>query len=364
MPIPHPNPHIAKIIPYQIGKPIEELARETGQTDIVKLCSNENPLGASPLASHAAQLSLTHHSLYPDGGCYELKAALSAFYRVPASYFMIGNGSENLLEIIVKTFLAAHEEAILDQYTFATIPLVLKAMHIPIREIPAVNWGLDVEGAVSALSSRTKAVFVVNPNNPTGTYTSKPQFEKLLKAVPRSVLVVVDEAYAEYFHEPDYPNALDYLADHPNLIIVRTFSKAYGLAGLRVGYTIAHEKITDMLNRARLPFNVNSVGMKAATAALSDQDHISTSSKLNQQGLRHLTQAMSELKLDFIPSVANFLTVNVKDGSRVYQHLLNEGVIVRPLTGYGMPAHIRVSIGDCAQIQRFIDAIKHIIKEI
>src|SRR3990167_4658005 len=262
------NPAIAKLIPYQIGKPIDELMRETGLTDIIKLASNENPLGASPQAIKAALAAIKDNALYPDGSCYELKQALSEFYHLAPDYFTIGNGSENLLEIIVKGFLLPTDVAIISQYTFATIPLILKALDAELIVIPALDWAVDIDGMIAAISPKTKMIFLVNPNNPTGTYIKKSEFERLLKAIPASVIIVVDEAYNEYIKCEDYPDALNYLTQIPNMIITRTFSKAYGLAALRVGYAIAQPDVSDILNRARLPFNVNGVGMKAAVAAL------------------------------------------------------------------------------------------------
>lgn len=355
------NPAIANLIPYQPGKPIEELARETGLTDIIKLASNENPLGASQKVQDAIKQALNQIHFYPDGGCYELKNVLSRFYNLPLNYFTIGNGSENILELIVKAYLLPGEEAIISQYAFATIPLLLKSFGAKIITVPVKNWEVDCDALLAAITSTTKIVFIVNPNNPTGTYIARNNLERILKNISSETLIVMDEAYNEYIDAPDYTDALPYLAQYPNLIITRTFSKVYGLAGLRMGYAVSHAAVADILNRARLPFNINLIGATAAIAALQDQAHVQQSKKLNTAGMQQLITGLRKLNLEFIPSVANFITVNVNDAEKIYQKLLAKGVIVRPLISYGMPAFVRISIGTQVQNARLLTALSEVL---
>lgn len=354
------NSGVRELTPYQPGKPTEELERELGITSSIKLASNENPLGASPHAITAAQLALSTMHIYPDGGCFELKQTLANFLKVKPEQLTIGNGSENVLELIVKSYLRPDNSAVISQYAFLTIPILIQSYAAKTIVVPAANWGHDIPNMIKAVDESTRIIFIVNPNNPTGTYTTREQFELLMKSVPENVLVVVDEAYSEYIHQADYPDVPSYLDVYPNLIITRTFSKVYGLAGLRLGYAISSPQIADILNRARLPFNVNSIAAKAACAAIKDQEHVKNSILLNQKGMEQLTTALTERGISFIPSIANFVTIDVGDCKTIYQKLLNEGVIVRPLHAYGMPRHIRVTIGTTQQNERFIDAFDRI----
>ena len=349
---------IKTLTPYQPGKPIEELERELGITNSIKLASNENPLGASPHALNAAREALSHSHIYPDGGGYELKNALSDYLSLEMNQLTLGNGSENILELIIKAYLNETHSAVISQYAFLTIPILIQSYGAKAHVIPAKNWGHDIDGMIQAVDETTKIIFLVNPNNPTGTYTTKSDFEKLMQSVPAHVLVVVDEAYSEYISKPDYATVADYLKKYPNLIISRTFSKVHGLAALRLGYAMSSPEIADILNRARLPFNVNSIASKAAIAALKDVDHVNRSVELNNRGLQQLANGLTELGFDFIPSIANFITVDVGDAVAVYQTLLKQGVIVRPLQAYGMPKHIRVSIGTESELNRFLKSIK------
>src|SRR3990167_929006 len=351
------NKTIRDLTPYKPGKPIEELERELGIKSSIKLASNENPLGASEKAILAAQAALQQIEIYPDGSCYQLKAALSQHLSIHSTQLTIGNGSENILKIIIKSYLQPQHTAIISQYAFLTIPILLKSYGVTIKTIAATNWGHDIDAMLAAIDDSTKILFLVNPNNPTGTYTNQSDFDKLMQATPSRVLIVVDEAYAEYMAVNDYTNTLSYLQNHPNLILTRTFSKAHGLAGLRVGYAISSPDIADILNRARLPFNVNHIAEKAAIAALSDTAHVEKSVALNLQGKAQLETALLKLKLDYIPVIGNFITINVIDAEIIYQQLLYEGVIVRPLTAYDMPQHIRVTIGTYEQNERFISAL-------
>ena len=350
------NPHIVDLIPYQPGKPIEELARQLGISDIIKLASNENPLGASEKAMLAAKKALETLYLYPDGACFELKEALSRFHHLPFNHFTIGNGSENILEIIVKSFLMPGEEAIISQYTFATIPLILKSFGANIVTIPTQAWQVDCKAILNTLHAKVKMIFIVNPN--TGTYVSKSNLELILEKASPETIIVVDEAYNEYIDAEDYTDALPYIEQYPNLIVVRTFSKAYGLSGLRVGYAISQAQVADILNRTRLPFNVNSIALAAATASLNDQAHVEKSKALNDRGKKKLTEGFKKLNLNFIPSVANFVTVHVGEKALdIYEKLLQKGVIVRPLVGYGMGEFLRITIGTEKENARLLSAL-------
>ncbi len=356
------NSHIRKLTPYQPGKPIEELERELGITSAIKLASNENPLGPSPLAILAAQDHLLKSHFYPDGGCFELKKAIAQTFRVLPEQLTIGNGSENVLELIIKSYLTQQSEAIISQYAFLTIPLLIKSYDAELITIPAKNYGSDIKKMIAAVTLNTRIIFVVNPNNPTGTYTNLTELLLLLESIPPNVLVVLDEAYNEYIDLPDYPNSLELLAQYPNLIITRTFSKVYGLAALRLGYAISSPNIADILNRARLPFNVNSIAAHACAAALGDHEHVKRSVQLNKMGMQQLQDGLKKLKVDYIPSVGNFITIHVeKSGYEMYQLLLQQGVIVRPLTAYDLPNHIRVTIGTQEQNERFLNTFQQLI---
>tara|TARA_R110000868_G_scaffold53661_6_gene168120 strand:+ start:2548 stop:3663 length:1116 start_codon:yes stop_codon:yes gene_type:complete len=355
------NPGISSLTPYKPGKPLEELERELGITNSIKLASNENPLGPSPKALQAMESILPQSHIYPDGGCYELKQTLASFLSLDTAQITIGNGSENILEIIGKAYLQAGSSAVISQYAFLTIPLIIQSFGATINTAPAVNWGHDIDNMLKAIDNHTRVLFLVNPNNPTGTYTNKQDFTKLMNSVPPHIIVVLDEAYSEYISEPDYPDALSYLAHHPNLIITRTFSKAYGLAALRIGYAVSSPEIADILNRARLPFNVNALAAKAAHASILDQDHVRKTVTMATEGRKQLEEGLTKLKLSFIPSLANFITVDVHDCQDIYQKLLQEGVIVRPLKCYDMPRHIRVTISTHDDNQRFLTSIQKVM---
>lgn len=356
------NTSVRTLTPYQPGKPIEELERELGITSSIKLASNENPLGPSQQVLLAAQHALQKTHFYPDGGCYEVKQALAKFLSVQTDQITVGNGSENILELIVKAYLHRDDTAVISQYAFLTIPILIQSYGTQAKVVPALEWGHDIAGMIKAVDKKTRVLFLVNPNNPTGTYTNKTDFLLLMESVPPHVLIVVDEAYSEYITNADYPDALHYLSRFPNLVITRTFSKVYGLAALRLGYAVSSPEIADMLNRSRLPFNVNSIAAKAACAALNDQEHVKASVALNNQGMQQLKNGLDKLNLAYIPSIGNFITVDVGDATHVYQQLLLKGVIVRPLAAYGMPKHIRVTIGTTQQNERFLASIESVIQ--
>jgi histidinol-phosphate aminotransferase len=354
------NSSIRNLIPYQPGKPTEELERELGIKSSIKLASNENPLGPSQKVVFAVQQELQNAHIYPDGGCYELKQTLARFLSLIPEQITVGNGSENVLELIVKAYLNHDDVAILSQYAFLTIPIIVKSHGAFTKVVPAKNWAHDIDAMINAIDDKTRVLFLVNPNNPTGTYTNETDFVRLMNAVPPHVLVVVDEAYSEYITKLDYPDTQSYLDKYPNLIITRTFSKVYGLAALRLGYAVSSVEIADILNRARLPFNVSTIAAKAACAAINDQEHVIKSVTLNQKGLAQVEAGLKAMNLDFIPSIGNFITVDVSDGMLVYKKLLQEGVIVRPLKAYDMPKHIRVSIGTEEQNNRFLKTMEEL----
>lgn len=356
------NSYISNLIPYQPGKPIEAVERELGIVSAIKLASNENPLGPSPAAMIAAQKFLLKSHIYPDGGCFELKQTLSQFLQVNPVQLTIGNGSENVLEIIVKSYLTQNSKAIISQYAFLTIPLLIKSYGADIVCVPAKNFGHDIHKMIAAVDNETRIIFIVNPNNPTGTYTTADELNLLLESVPANVLVVVDEAYNEYIDREDYPDTLQLLKKYSNLVITRTFSKAYGLAALRLGYAVSSPQIADILNRARLPFNVNSIAAFAGQAALGDQDHIEKSIALNKQGMKQLIASLKKSNINFIPSLGNFITINVvAKAADIYQKLLHQGVIVRPLDAYDMPTYIRVTVGTTEQNEKFLAALQQVM---
>ncbi len=355
------NAGITKIAPYQTGKPIDELKRELGLDDIIKLASNENPLGCSPLATQAIQAELADVGRYPDGSGYSLKAKIAQLFNVEMNQITLGNGSNDILELVARTFVSPDSSVVYSQHAFAIYALVTQAVGATGIEVPAKDYGHDLAAIAAAVRADTRVVFLANPNNPTGTWFDETEFATFMKAVPTSVLVVLDEAYVEYF--PENFNSLKFLQQHPNLLISRTFSKAYGLASLRVGFALASATITDLLNRVRQPFNVNSFALAAANAALSDEDFLARTRALNLSGMAQLEAGCRVLGLDWIPSRANFMSIHMKhNGADVFQALLQLGVIVRPIGGYGMPEFIRVSIGTTAENERFLAALAQVLK--
>lgn len=349
--------------PYQPGKPIEELERELGLVGIVKLASNENPLGASAAACEAAIRSLAEAGRYPDGGGFRLKRVLAERLGVASDAITLGNGSNDVLELLARAFVTPEHEVVFSEHAFAVYPLVTKAVGARAVVVPACGYGHDAAAMAAAITPKTRMVFVANPNNPTGTWLSCEALEPLLAAVPDHALIVLDEAYCEYVTEHGYPDGVAWIARHPNLVVTRTFSKVHGLAALRVGYAVSSPAVADILDRVRQPFNVNSPGLAAAEAALADVQHVRRSVAQNRAGDEQLRVGLERLGLGFIPSVANFLCVEVgDDAAAFYEALLREGVIVRPLAGYGMPRHLRVTIGTADENSRFLNALGRIGK--
>ncbi len=352
--------YIRAISPYIPGKPISELAREMGlrEADIVKLASNENPLGASPLALAAAGKALGEIHRYPDGNGFELKTALAKKFGVAMDEIVLGNGSNDLLDLCARAFLNAQTSAIYSQYAFAVYPLAVKAAGAHGIEVPARNYGHDLSAMRAAIRPDTRLVFIANPNNPTGNFLSAAQIEAFLDAVPDDVLVVLDEAYNEYLASEQRYDAIAWFARRPNLVITRTFSKIYGLGGLRVGYALANATVADLLNRVREPFNVNNVALAAAQAALGDEAFLAQSFEVNRQGRAQLVAAFVGLGLEYIPSAGNFVTFRVGDAAAINRRLLEQGVIVRPIASYGLPEWLRVTVGLPAENERFLVALK------
>ncbi|OAJ71186.1 histidinol-phosphate transaminase [Methylobacillus sp. MM3] len=355
--------HIRSIAPYQPGKPISELARELGldEAGIVKLASNENPLGISPLAKRAIADALASIALYPDGNAFELKQAICKKFGVQAAQIVPGNGSNDVLEIAARAFLAPGLEAIYSQHAFAVYPLVTQAVGAIGISTPAKDFGHDLQAMRVAITAKTRMVFIANPNNPTGTLLDKSELHAFLRDLPQHVLVVLDEAYDEYLSDAQKSQSIAWLSEFDNLIVTRTFSKAYGLASLRVGFALAHPAVADMMNRVRQPFNVNSVAQAAAAAALQDDDFVSRSRDLNDAGMKQMIEGLSKLGLRYIPSFGNFVSFHVPDAAAVNRKLLERGIIVRPIFAYEMPDWLRVSIGLPAENARFLQAMEEIL---
>src|ERR1035437_3021062 len=356
--------YIRATAPDTPGKPNSELERELGIPAIVKLASNENPLGASPKAVAAARAALDEISLYPDGNGFALKQALVARYGVAHNQLVLGNGSNDLLELAARAFLTVGDKAVYSDHAFAVYPLAVQAAGATGISVAAKNYGHDLDAMrQAAVEQGAKLIFVANPNNPTGTYLSGDALHAFLRALPSDILVVLDEAYNEYLPEVCRYDSVSWLGEFPNLIITRTFSKAYGLASLRVGYALGHPQAMDMLNRVRHPFNVNSMAQAAAVAALHDVEFVWRTFELNLLGMSQLTEGLRVLGLDFIPSFGNFVSFHVDGAARIYRRLLELGVIVRPVGNYSMPDYLRVSIGLESQNQKFLSALKQILGE-
>ncbi len=356
--------HIHALAPYQPGKPIDEVARELGlnASDIVKLASNENPLGMSPLA-RAAMAGVTDSlARYPDGSGHGLKVALARRLGVSTAQIVLGNGSNDVLELAARLFLGPQTSAIYAQHAFAVYAIATQACGAVGIEVPARAYGHDLTAMAAAIREDSRIVFIANPNNPTGTLLTPAQLHAFLRRVPADVAVVLDEAYYEYLDPERRAPSVAWLDEFPNLIITRTFSKAYGLAGLRVGYALARAEVAELMNRLRQPFNVNSLALAAAEAALDDADFLAASKRLNDAGLAQLGEGFQRLGLDYIPSCGNFICVRVGDASRVYQQLLKRGIIVRPVANYGLPEHLRVSVGTEAQNARLLAALAEVLR--
>ena len=359
------NEGVKSLSPYQAGKPIEELERELGITNIIKLASNENPFGFPESAKQAIINQLNDLTRYPDANGFELKAAVSKKFGVAPNQVTLGNGSNDLLDLFAHTFAGEKDEIIYSQYAFIVYPLVTKAINAVAREIPAKNWGHDLDGFLAAINEKTKLIFIANPNNPTGNFLTEAEVDRFLAQVPENVIVVLDEAYTEFTAENERLNSFGLLQKYPNLIISRSLSKAYGLAGLRIGYAVSNPEIADLLNRVRQPFNCNSLALASAVAVMNDDEFVKKVAENNRLEMARYEAFCQAQGLEFIPSKGNFITIDFKQpAAPIYEALLREGVIVRPIAGYGMPNHLRISIGLPEENDRFFKALIKVLKDI
>lgn len=354
--------HIRGLIPYEPGKPIEELERELGIKNSIKLASNENPVSPSPLVVQALKKNLKVLNRYPDGGGFYLKKALSNKMGLKMSNLILGNGSNEIIELIAKTFLMPREEAIMGHPAFIVYQLSVQGVNGKKIIVPLKNLTHDLMGMAAKITNQTRLIFIANPNNPTGTMVTDMEMRRFMNKVPKRVIVVVDEAYYEYVTRNDFPNTIDYLKKGRNIIILRTFSKIYGLAGLRIGYGMANEKLIKELNKVRQPFNTNSLAQIAALTSLGDREYIKRNRKSNKEGREYFYKNFHEMGLQYTPSEANFVLVKVGDGKDIYKRLLKKGIIVRPMGGYGLPEYIRVTIGLPIENKKFIKVFKEVIK--
>ncbi|HEY4366055.1 MAG TPA: histidinol-phosphate transaminase [Steroidobacteraceae bacterium] len=359
-------PSVRTLAPYVPGKPIEELEREYGIRDSIKLASNENPLGPGPMATAAIAAACRDIGLYPDGNGFALKQALAQRHGCPIESITLGNGSNDVLVMLAEAFLTADVEAVYSQYAFAVYPIVVQATGAQARVAPALPaghpmaLGHDLDAMARLTNERTRIVFIANPNNPTGTWVDAVALRAFIEKLPATTLVVVDEAYIEYVEDPQLPDTSRWLAEFPNLVVTRTFSKAYGLAGLRVGYALAEPAVAGMLNRVRQAFNVNSVALAAARAALKDEEHLRKSITVARSGLRQVAAGLDRLGIRHLPSQGNFLLIDcARPAAAVYEAMLRQGVIVRPVGNYQLPNHLRLTIGTEAQNQRMLVALEH-----
>jgi histidinol-phosphate aminotransferase len=353
---------VQQLVPYVPGKPVEELQRELGIEEVIKLASNENPLGTGAKVVAAIQATLPELTRYPDGSGFALKAALSSKLNVVPEQITLGNGSSEILELVMRTFVTPELEVVFSQHAFALYPILTQAVGAKAKVVPAKNYGHDLAVMREQISDKTRLVFIANPNNPTGTLLDKDELEKFIGSLPAHVLCVLDEAYYEFVDPAVRTESLDWPNRYPTLIIARTFSKAYGLAGLRIGYGISAPDIADLLNRVRQPFNCSMLALAAAEAALSDTDYIYQTVALNNAGMAQLTEAFKSLDLPWIPSSGNFVSVDVKQAALpIYDALLRKGVIVRPVANYEMPKHLRVSIGTERENAIFINALREVL---
>jgi len=352
---------VAGITVYQPGKPIEEVERELGISGSIKLASNENPLGPSPKALEAVRKALGDLNRYPDGGGYYLKRALARHHGLAPENFVLGNGTNEVLELLAHAFLDPGDPVVFSEGAFIVYLIVAQLSSCEMRTTPMRDFTHDLDAMAAKMDERTKAVFIANPNNPTGTAVGEKALRGLLERVPERTLVVVDEAYCHFAHREDYPDAVKMLREYPNLVAMRTFSKVYGLAGLRVGYGVAHPEVISALERVREPFNVNSLALVAAEAALEDHAHVERGVRANAEGREFFVRELATLGLPFVPTQGNFIMAEVGDAKGVYEALLRDGVIVRPVAGYGFPRHLRISIGTPEENRRVVESLAEIM---
>ena len=359
------NPFIKNLPVYQPGRPIEEVARELGLPldGIIKLASNENPFGPSPLAQAAMQKAISGVNLYPDGNAFYLKQKLAAKLGVEPANLILGNGSNEIIEFIGHALLTPGTDVVVSQYCFAVYPIVTALFGASLITVPATHYGHDLPAMLRAITPSTRIVFVANPNNPTGTLAPREEVIRFVNDVPDDVLLVMDEAYIDFCDDPLDLAPLVRRGTKPNLILMRTFSKIYGLAGLRIGYGIGHPDFVAVLEKIRQPFNINLLAQTAALAALDDTEHVRKTRLNNFAGLKFFEQAFRDLKLEFVPSAANFILVRVGKGRKVFEALQKQGVIVRPMDGYQLPEWIRITVGTPQENERCLGALKAVLNE-
>ena len=353
------RPGVREILPYSPGKPVEEVEREYGLRGAVKMASNENPSGPSPLAVEALKKASGSVNIYPDGGCYYLKEKMSAFLGTPPGSIIPGNGSDEIIRVITETFLNEGEEAIISRPSFVVYETAVKVMGGKCRFVELNrDFSYDIDGILASVNEKTKLVFFANPNNPTGTIVSKASADYYMKNIPENVITIFDEAYFEYVETGDYPDSLEYISSGAPVITLRTFSKIYGLAGLRIGYGITHPEMVSEMNRVRQPFNVNSLAQAAAMAAVSDGEHLEKSRQLNREGKKYLYRELQGLGIDYVPTEANFILLRVGNAEKACEGLIRQGVIVRGMGCYGLDDFIRVTIGLEDENIKFIESLK------
>jgi len=355
---------IFNLKPYVAGKPIEEVKRELGLDDIIKLASNENPLGASPKAVEAVKNSLNMLHLYPDGNCYYLKRKLAAFLDVEENQLLIGNGSDEILKLLAETFLNNGDEVIMARPSFSEYEFTATVMGAKCIFIPLLDFKHDLSAMGDAITDKTKIIFLCNPNNPTGTIVNKTEVDEFMNRVPEDVLVIFDEAYYEYAESPDYPDGLDYLRQGRNVVVCRTYSKIYGLAALRIGYAVTTAEITAAVDRVTEPFNVNMLAQIAATAALDDEEHVKASLNMNSEGKKYLYKEFEQMGIKYLATDANYIFLDTgRDCQEVFNKLMKMGVIIRTGDIFGYPTFIRVTVGSAAENKRFINSLRSILEE-
>lgn len=356
------NQGVQSLSPYQAGKPIEELERELGISNIIKLASNENPFGFPESAKNAIRAQLDDLIRYPDSNGFELKQAIAKKFDLKPEQITLGNGSNDLIELVAHTFASSQDEIIYSQYAFIVYPLITKAINATAREIPAKNWGHDLEAFLAAINEKTKLIYIANPNNPTGNFLTEAEIDAFLAKVRSDIIVVLDEAYTEFTAADERVDSFALLNKYPNLVVSRSLSKAYGLAGLRIGYAVSNPEIANLFNRVRQPFNVNSLALASAIAVMNDDAFVQKVAENNRQELQRYEAFCQQYGLEYIPSKGNFITIDFKQhAAPIYDALLREGVIVRPIAGYGMPNHLRISVGLPEENDRLFKALVKVL---
>ncbi|MBM3334136.1 histidinol-phosphate transaminase [Candidatus Sumerlaeota bacterium] len=362
------RPHLLALQPYSPGRPIEDVQREYGLRNVIKLASNENPLGPSPKAVAAIRRSVRNTHLYPDGHAYYLRQALSRYHGVRPDQLMFGNGTDELIIWLALTYLSPRDSVIVSQYSFVRYQMAAQLVGARWKTIPLDGWQHNLRAMARAVGPSTRIIFLGNPDNPVGTIVGRKEFERFLKAAPRRVLIVLDQAYYEYVQAKDYFSGIEYVAENPNLVALRTFSKAYGLAGLRIGYGVAHPQIVSDVNRVRPPFNVNRLAQEAAIAALGDNDFLRRTVEANEAGRRYLCGEFDRLGLEHVPSHTNFVLVRAgrphANGDAIAQAMMRQGVIVRPMTSLGLTDYVRITIGLPRENRRAISVLRRVLRSL